>query len=148
MYPFLKDASVCPCFCFVHTIAQFSRILRCSHIYSYKDPRLTEMTYHCINFNDRVRQVPYLNFCNFSYEAITQIMDTTATYERIDSGTQREFKSIILEKMRDALSRWTLKKRCQYSILKSCQRKMDRVLKLPLPMSLKNEILGFILSVV
>jgi hypothetical protein len=27
-------------------------------------------------------------------------MDTTATYERIDSGTQREFKSIILEKMR------------------------------------------------
>ena len=33
MYPFLKDASFCPCFCFVHTIAQFSRILRFSHIY-------------------------------------------------------------------------------------------------------------------
>ena len=30
---FLKDASFCPCFCFVHTIAQFSRILRFSHIY-------------------------------------------------------------------------------------------------------------------
>ena len=84
-----------------------------------------------------------------SYETIKQIMDTTTTYERIDSGTQREFKSILLEKMRDTLSRWTLKKRCQYSILKSCQRKMDRILKLPLPMSLKNEILdGFILNVV
>ena len=33
MYPFLKDTSFCPCFCFVHTIAQFSRILRFSHIY-------------------------------------------------------------------------------------------------------------------
>jgi hypothetical protein len=33
MYPFLKDASFCPCFCFVHTIAEFSRILRFSHIY-------------------------------------------------------------------------------------------------------------------
>jgi hypothetical protein len=29
-------------------------------------PRLTEVTYHCINFNDRVRKVPYLNFWNFS----------------------------------------------------------------------------------
>lgn len=83
-----------------------------------------------------------------SYEAITQIMDTTTTYENIDSRTQRELKSSLLEKMRDALSRWTLKKRCQYSILKSCQRKMDRVVKLPLPMSLKSEILGFILNVV
>jgi hypothetical protein len=47
------------------------------------------------------------------------------------------------------MSKNTLKKRCQYSILKSCQRKMDRILKLPLPMSLKNEILdGFILNVV
>ena len=33
MYPFLKDASFCTCFCFVHTIAQFSRILRFSHVY-------------------------------------------------------------------------------------------------------------------
>jgi hypothetical protein len=33
LYPFLKDASFCHCFCFVHTIAQFSRILRFSHIY-------------------------------------------------------------------------------------------------------------------
>jgi hypothetical protein len=32
-FPFLKDVSFCPCFCFVHTIAQFSRILRFSHIY-------------------------------------------------------------------------------------------------------------------
>ena len=33
MYPFLKDASFYTCYCFVHTIAQFSRILRVSHIY-------------------------------------------------------------------------------------------------------------------
>ena len=33
MYPFLKDPSFRPCFSFVHTIAQFSRILRFSHIY-------------------------------------------------------------------------------------------------------------------
>ena len=26
--------------------------------FSYKDPRLTEVTYHCINFNGRVRKVP------------------------------------------------------------------------------------------
>ena len=26
--------------------------------FSHKDPRLMEMTYHCINFNDRVRKVP------------------------------------------------------------------------------------------
>jgi len=35
MYPFLKEASFRPCFCFVHTIAQFSRILRVSHIYCH-----------------------------------------------------------------------------------------------------------------
>ena len=28
---------------------------------SYKDPRLTEVTYYCISFNDRVRRVPYSN---------------------------------------------------------------------------------------
>ena len=36
---------------------------------SYKDPRLTEVTYHCVNFNDRVRKVPkvyYLNVWNVS----------------------------------------------------------------------------------
>jgi hypothetical protein len=33
MYPFLKDAPFRPCFCFVHTIAQFSRIFWFSHIY-------------------------------------------------------------------------------------------------------------------
>ena len=33
MYPFLKDPSFHPCFCFVHTIAHISRILRFSHIY-------------------------------------------------------------------------------------------------------------------
>jgi hypothetical protein len=59
MYPILKDASFCPRFCFVHMIAQFSSILRFSHIYcQIFRIRLTEMTYHCINFNDRVRNVP------------------------------------------------------------------------------------------
>jgi hypothetical protein len=28
---------------------------------SYKDPRLMEVTYYCISFNDRVRRVPYSN---------------------------------------------------------------------------------------
>ena len=60
--PFLKDTSCCPCFCFVHTIAQFSRIVRFSHMYcqffSFKETRMTEVTCHCINFNDRVRKVP------------------------------------------------------------------------------------------
>ena len=31
---------------------------------SYKDPRMTEVTYHCINFKDSVRKVPYLNCAN------------------------------------------------------------------------------------
>jgi hypothetical protein len=35
--------------------------------FSYKDPWLTEVTYHCINFKDRVRKVPYLNFGELSY---------------------------------------------------------------------------------
>ena len=37
--------------------------------FSYKDPRLTEVTYLCINLNDRVRKVPkmyYLNVWNVS----------------------------------------------------------------------------------
>ena len=37
--------------------------------FSHKDPRLTEVTYHCTNFNDRVRKVPknyYLNVWNIS----------------------------------------------------------------------------------
>jgi hypothetical protein len=37
--------------------------------FSYKDPRQTEVTYHCINFNDSVRKVPkmyYLNVSNVS----------------------------------------------------------------------------------
>ena len=30
--------------------------------FSYKDPRLTEVTYHCINFNDRIRKVPKFKY--------------------------------------------------------------------------------------
>ena len=32
---------------------------------SYKDPRLTEVTYHCISFNDRVRKVPKIKIYIF-----------------------------------------------------------------------------------
>ena len=32
---------------------------------SYKDPRLTEVTYHCINFNERVRKVPKIKILIF-----------------------------------------------------------------------------------
>ena len=72
MYPFLKDASFRPCFCFVYTIAQFSRVLRFSHMfcqivrivpfvdgsrYTINGPvTTTEFRMHC--FNDRVREVP------------------------------------------------------------------------------------------
>jgi hypothetical protein len=48
--PFLKDSSFRSCFCFVHTIAQFSRILRFSHIY-------------CQIF----RRVPYVNIRLYEY---------------------------------------------------------------------------------
>ena len=34
--------------------------------FSYKDPRMTEVTYHCIYFNDRVRKVPKIKIWNFS----------------------------------------------------------------------------------
>ena len=60
MYPFLKDASFCPfLFCaYDSSVLQNFKIF--THLlpnFSYKDPRLTEVTYHCINFNDRVRKV-------------------------------------------------------------------------------------------
>ena len=35
--------------------------------FSYKDPRLTEVTYHCINFNDNVRKVPNIYYLNVWY---------------------------------------------------------------------------------
>ena len=64
MYPFLKDASFRPCFCFVHTIGQFSRILRFSHInrqifrrVPFVDGSDIPLNSECINFNDRVGKV-------------------------------------------------------------------------------------------
>jgi hypothetical protein len=36
-----------------------------SNLKSYKDPRLTEVTYHCINFNERVRKVPKIKIYIF-----------------------------------------------------------------------------------
>ena len=33
--------------------------------FSYKDPRLTEVMYHCINFNERVRKVPKIKIYIF-----------------------------------------------------------------------------------
>ena len=69
MYPFLKDASFRLCFCFVHTIAQFSRILRFSHIYCqifsrvpFVDGSDVPLNSECINFNDRVRKVPKIYY--------------------------------------------------------------------------------------
>ena len=69
MYPFLKDAHFRPCFCFVHTIAQFSRILRFSNIYCqifrkvplrWRKWCTTEFRMHY--FNDRVRKVPNIYY--------------------------------------------------------------------------------------
>ena len=62
MYPFLKDASFLPLFLFCaydSSVLQNFKIF--THLlpnFSYKDPQLTEVTYHCINFNDSVRKVP------------------------------------------------------------------------------------------
>jgi len=75
MYPFLKDASFRPCFFCVHTIAEFSRILRFSHIYCqffrivpfvdgsrYKiNGPVTTTEFRMYLFNDRVRKVPKIS---------------------------------------------------------------------------------------
>ena len=72
MYPFLKDASFCPFLFCAYDSSVLQNIKIFTHLlpsFSYKDPRLTEVTYHCINFNDRVRKVPkiyYLNAWNVS----------------------------------------------------------------------------------
>jgi hypothetical protein len=79
MYPFLKDASFRPCFCFVHMIAQFSRILRFSHIYCQIFSRVpfvdgSDVPLHseCINFNDRVRKVPKFIILAQYFEIMTK----------------------------------------------------------------------------
>jgi hypothetical protein len=52
------DNSVLPNFkIFTHLLPNFS----------YKDPRLTEVTYHCINFNHRVRKVPKNYYLNVTF---------------------------------------------------------------------------------
>ena len=52
---------------------------------------MTEVTYHCINFNDRVRKVPemyYLNFWNFSDPIVNIIMRRHMQFDvNIKSGT-------------------------------------------------------------
>ena len=53
---------------------------------------MTEVTYHCINFNDRVRKVPkkiqddyYLNFWNFSDPTVEDLLlFTDKTFTRLD----------------------------------------------------------------
>jgi hypothetical protein len=45
--------------------------------FSYKDPRLTEVTYHCVNFNDMVRKVQknyYLNVCMYCLNFLSYYM--------------------------------------------------------------------------
>jgi hypothetical protein len=55
-------ASFRPCFCFVHTIAQFSRILRFSNIYClrWQKWRTTEFRMHSLN--DKVKKVPNIYY--------------------------------------------------------------------------------------
>ena len=79
MYPFLKDASFRHCFCFVHMIAQFSRILRFSHIYCqifsrvpFVDGSDVPLNSECINFNDRVRKVPKFIILAQYFEIMTK----------------------------------------------------------------------------
>ena len=60
-------------------------------IYSYKDPRLMEVTYHCINVKDRVRKVPYFNFWNFSDPILEVIASTKPLhYQDSFSASQRQ----------------------------------------------------------
>ena len=61
MYPFLKEASFCPfLFCAYDSsvLQNFKIFINLLPNFSYKDPRMTEVTYHCIFFNDRFRKVP------------------------------------------------------------------------------------------
>ena len=64
MYPFLKEASFCPfLFCVYDSsvLQNFKIFIHLLPNFSYKDPRMTEVTYHCINFNDRFRKVPKIS---------------------------------------------------------------------------------------
>ena len=66
VYPFLKDASFCSCFC-AYDCSVLWNIKIFTHLlpnFSYKDLRLTEVTYHCINLNDRVINVQKKNYLN------------------------------------------------------------------------------------
>ena len=102
MYPFLKDASFRPCFCFVHTIAQFSRVLRFSHIYCqifriepfvdgsrYKiNEPVTTTEFRMHYFNDRVREVPKISpdiiFRRY-FEIMTRLVTISETNLRFNN---------------------------------------------------------------
>jgi len=66
MYPFLKDSSFRPYFficAYDNSVLQnfkFYHTLIAKFFVDY--PPRTEVTYHCINFNDRVRKVPKLYY--------------------------------------------------------------------------------------
>ena len=49
--------------------------------FSYKDSRLTEVTYHCINFNDRVRKVPKIS-------GVTSLPPTTTSRPSLGGENQ------------------------------------------------------------
>lgn len=83
---------------------------------------------------------------SMSYQTVKEMVDIIVEYKDIENPMQEKFKNVILDRMRDVLLNWTLKRVCQHTILKSCQRQVGNVLKLPIPMPLKSEILEFTLS--
>ncbi|XP_071133869.1 uncharacterized protein [Mytilus edulis] len=91
----------------------------------------------------------FLNILNMmSYKCVKEIMDDTIEYKTEDTSEQMIFKNKIISFMADILNDWTLKKECQYLILKNCKRKMTKVLKLPIPMPLKTEIITVTLNLI
>lgn len=85
----------------------------------------------------------FLNVTNLmSYDAIKCLMRNTEGYMAQEADTkQTEVKTKILTYLENVFDTWNLKKQCKILILKSCQRKMANVLKLPLPMKLRKEII-------
>lgn len=83
-----------------------------------------------------------------SYKAVNEIRNITTEYKDTGEAKKEEYKTKILQKLNDVLSKVSLKTLTQHCILTSCQRKMAIILKLPIPMPLKTEILQFIIDVI
>jgi hypothetical protein len=102
MYPFLKDASFRSCFCFVHTIDQFSRILRFSHIYCqiFRRVPFVDGSDRMHYFNDRVRKVPDIYY----FEIMTKPLYRIKIYSKM----HRESTKVTV------MSKWPLYKGDRY----------------------------------